>query len=236
MHSIALTVAAGAWYTNGTVIGISGVAVGLIAILVAISLWHFGTPRAVLEYDMPTCQALVSGSPQIEKDDLKIYFRDRIVNSPFLATLTIKNTGHRDIRSEDFDQQRPIVFHLNRAVVDLLSSPDPDNKLFQVRNDDEVALLPTLIRRKQEITVNILLEGRPRLSCTQTLADVNVRPLSTRRKRRTRVIAGLSLLLIITEILGFTFGGLDILSDIASWSTIPITGILLVSFIGDIRH
>lgn len=195
MHHIVAAVPTQHWYTNGTVIGITGVAVGLVAIVVAIVLWRFGTPRGLLEYSMPVSKALVSRSPGF---DLQVTLGGNVVEDPYLVTLRIANGGRRDIRSSDFDQGHPLVFNLGAKVLDVLSSSSSEKQLFGFGDDDQMRLFPLLIRRSQQIIVDVLTDGKPTLSCTAELADVNVRMQSNSDPTTSSALfAGLTLVAAI---------------------------------------
>ena len=163
------------WYTNGTVIGIAGVAVGVVGIIAAIVLWRFGAPRGQLEYSMLEPKALVSQSPRLEDKQLRVTFNKKVVQNPYLVTLQFTNRGRRDIRSEDFDRQRPLIFRLNAEVVDLLQSPDPENQMFSLGKEGRILLHPTLIPRSESFSLDVLTDGMPTLSFDGKLADVNMR-------------------------------------------------------------
>ena len=175
MHPIAALAPIQHWYTNGTVIGVTGVAVGVVAIVIAIVLWRFGAPHGLLEYSMPISKALVSRSPRLGADDLQVTMRGKVVRNPYLGTLCIINRGRRDIRSSDFDQDTPLILNLNVPVLDVLSSPNSDDQPIGFEGGEEIHLLPMLIRRGRQISVNVLTEGKPTLSCRESLADVRVR-------------------------------------------------------------
>jgi hypothetical protein len=163
------------WYTNGTVIGVTGVAVGVVAIIVAVLLWRFGTPRGLLEYSMPVSEALMGRSPHLKPDDIQLTVRGKPAKDPYLVTIRIVNNGHRDIRSDDFDDNKPLSINLGAEVLSILTSPDQGHPSFSFETGREVLVMPTLIRRGQSITASLLTEGAPSLSCSNPLADVKVR-------------------------------------------------------------
>lgn len=190
------------WYTNGTVIGITGVAVGFAAIVISIVLWRFGTPRGLLEYSMPASIRLVSRSPNVKLHELQVSLRGKVVQDPCLSTLHIANNGNRDIRIGDFDQDNPLTFYFDTEILEILSSSSPDGKIFSLEGDDKLCLLPRLLKRGQKIRIDVLTEGTPTLTCTGTLADVKVRFQTGKPKlsmlSTTFLVAG-----NITYLLGF---------------------------------
>ncbi len=172
------------WYTNGTTIGITGVAIGAVGIVAAIVLWRFGAPRGLLEYSVLEPRALISRSPNIEVNQLKVTFNERVVQNPYVATLQVTNRGRRDIRSEDFDQ-RPLTFRFDADVVDLLQSSDPENKLFRLDEVSQILVCPSLISRGERISLDVLTDGIPTVSFHGRLADVNVRVMRYPEIRRS---------------------------------------------------
>jgi hypothetical protein len=165
------------WYTNGTFLGVVGVAVGVASVILAIVLWWLGTPRGVLEFSMPTVKSIVSRSRSLQPDDLQVSVRGKVVQNPCVATLRIANKGRRDIRRSDFDQDKPLRLCMGVPVIQILSSPSHDEESFSFEGL-EVILVPTLIRRGRKFSINVLTEGYPQEPvCTHELIDIRVRPL-----------------------------------------------------------
>jgi hypothetical protein len=187
------------WYTNGTIIGITGVAAGVLAIVVAILLWRLGAPRGLLEYSMPVAEAVVGRRPQLRNDDLRVTVRGNEAEDPHLVIVRLENNGHRDIRAEDFDQKMPLILKLGVPILAVLSSPGGSDRVFSVMESaSEINVQPRLIRRGQTMTINILTEGRPTLSCDESLADVKVRLRSADTPMWVNHGAISSLVLILT--------------------------------------
>jgi hypothetical protein len=174
MRVVAASLTVEHWYTNGTVLGIAGFIVGILGIALAVILWRFGTPRGLLEYSMSEPRALVSRSSPMNADELEVKFRNVKVENPYLTTVRLTNHGNRDIRSDDFDQGNPIILNLNTQIIDVLTST-LDAKYLSLRQKDKLLISPTLIRRNEKISADLLTEGAPDLTCEQSLADVKVR-------------------------------------------------------------
>lgn len=177
VHTLAISAAVSEhWYTNGTILGIAGVALAVFAIIVTILLWRLGAPRGLLEYSMPVAEAVVGRRPQLSGDDFQVKVRGNVAQDPHLVTVRLENNGHKDIRSEDFDQKKPLILKLGASILAVLSSPDGSDRAFNVEEQtSEIKVCPALIRRGQSMTINVLTEGEPTLSCDESLADVKVR-------------------------------------------------------------
>lgn len=190
------------WYTNGTIIGITGVAAGVLG--VAIFLWRRGAPRGLLEYSMPIAEAVVGRSPQLSEDDLQVTVRGNVAQDPHFVTVRLENNGHRNIRAEDFDHKIPLILKLDVPILVVLSSSDGSDRAFNIEKASEINVRPGLIRRGENMTINVLTEGKPTLSCDKSLANVKVRLRSAYTPMWVNhgAISSLCLILIGTILVG----------------------------------
>src|SRR5437879_3499751 len=102
--------ASGHWYSSGNFWTVIGVVIGVVAIVVSVLLWRFGTPRAVLEYSMPVSKSLISDDLPMGR--IQVTLDGKQVARPHIVTLRLVNRGRRDIRSSDFDQDKAIILSL----------------------------------------------------------------------------------------------------------------------------
>jgi hypothetical protein len=162
------------WYSSADFWGEIGAAITFSGIVATIWLWWVGVPRPVLYYWIASDAALVSSE---EVPGLKVLLNDREVDRPHLVRLCVLNQGRRDIKRADFDGGEPLRFTFGVAVLGLLpdredarSSPVPF-----ISDENEVLVRPMLIRRKVDLTVDVLTEGEPELDWDSSLADVTER-------------------------------------------------------------
>lgn len=151
-----------------------GTAIGVFGVVVTIFLWRLGVPRAVLYYWIASDAALVSSTAV---PGLKVLLNDQEVDSPHLVRLRVRNQSRRDIRSADFDADESLRFAFGVPVLGLLLDSDAadGSPASFIAVGNEVLVRPMLIRRKADLTVDVLTEGEPKLSCDSPLADVTDR-------------------------------------------------------------
>ncbi|MGW9196581.1 hypothetical protein [Micromonospora chersina] len=112
-----------------------------------------------------------------EVRDLEVSHRGRVLEDPYVVTVIMRNTGRHAIGSSQFDQGRPIQIDLD-APIEALLGPASGQATSSVAVDDRVILFgPDLIRRKQEIQIQVLTSRAPVLSdsaVTEHLVDTSV--------------------------------------------------------------
>lgn len=217
------------WYTNGTFIGIVGLAVSVLAIVITILLWRFGTPRGLLEYSMPVAEAVVGRLPQLSPGDIRVIVGKNVAENPHLVTVRLENNGNRDIRAIDFDQARPLILKLSAPILAVLSASAGSERFFSVKEDaGEIDVPPALIRRGWTLSVTVLTEGRPSLSHDESLADVKVRLRSAETPMWINHGAISSLILIL---IGTIFVGPGRASGVAVAAGIPLISIGVLTYL-----
>jgi hypothetical protein len=175
-HSVVLVItlatASTPWYESATW-GSAGFAVGFIGLVTGFVFYRIGGPRALIEYTMPTPVALMS-SQRAAVPELQVALRGDVLADPYLVQLKV-TLSRRDIKSSDFDQGKPLVFDLGVPVIEILASGAADDE--PVSHDGHrVLVTPRLMRRRSELSIGILTEGKPKLSCEPPpLANVIVR-------------------------------------------------------------
>ncbi|WP_089316993.1 hypothetical protein [Actinomadura mexicana] len=174
---------AGAWYSSGTFWTATGVVVTLLVGLgtgAVTYLTRFARQR--LDYGLRTVAPLLT-APDGVRDDLELRHRGVKLERPYLTEVVLAGRGRRDIPRSAFDNGAPIRLNLGAAIVELLqvkttdsasSTPPPP-----VATDAEALLIgPGLIGRRQRITLSVLVEGEPDLSCEAPLPNARVRSRS----------------------------------------------------------
>jgi|SRR5450755_2319255 hypothetical protein len=176
---IALATAPPPWYESGTWGSVS-FAVGIITLVTGFAFYRIGGPRALIEYTMPAPVALMS-SQRTAVPELQVALRGDVLADPYLVQLKV-TLSRRDIKSSDFDKGKPLVFDLGVPVIEILASDAADDE--PVSHDGHrVLVTPRLMRRRSELAIGILTEGKPQLSCERhPFAEVIVRQGSGRER------------------------------------------------------
>jgi hypothetical protein len=172
------------WYTSGAFwAGASVVAVVLVGAATVLVTWLVGVPKRALLYSVPVETSLLPRYGRFAKNafsDLEITHGGKKLDDPHIISLRLESASRRDIRSDDFDQGRPLVFHVGAPVVTLLGAGIPLNfppEGFRIRGD-RAEIGPVLIRKKDLLTIDLLTDGRPDLVCESPLIDVSVKERS----------------------------------------------------------
>jgi hypothetical protein len=169
------------WYASGTFWAVAGVgAIVLFGVLTVAVTWIVGTARRYLIYSIPTVTPILSSAADPARSDLQVTLRGEIITEPHVVSVRLDSRGRRDIRSTDFDQDKPLVLDVGARIVAVLARKSfPESLPAPVITSDggtKVSLGPTLIRRRQTMQIDLLVDGpNPVLTCESPLVDVAVR-------------------------------------------------------------
>lgn len=175
--------AAASWYTSATLWTDAGTIFGVLSVIIAYILWQLGAPRRLLIYSMPVVTALltIARSDGLAREDLKVMYGTHALSDPYTVRIHVESRSRRDIRSADFDQNRPLGFDLGAHIESRLAAsielPLASNGI--TIDDTSVEIHPTLIRRGDAADIELLLDGPPALACHSPLVDVKVREQAT---------------------------------------------------------
>jgi len=159
----------------------SGVIVALVAILVSVLIWRLGSPRRLLLYNLVSDAALLSSDARSRAAgaEFQIILGGRELDDPHFVSLRIVSRSRLDIRVEDFSESRPLVFELAAPILKVLHSDTGGDVMPEVitgTDGSTVTVGPSLINRRQVISLNLLTEGPVTLTCPRpALADVRIR-------------------------------------------------------------
>lgn len=201
------------WYTSAAFWGAAGL-VGILAVGAATVLvtYFIGSAKRELTYGMQYSSSLLGPFSTSNTRDLKVLYGDEQLRQPNIVWLRLISRGRRDIRSEDFDQGRPILLNVGARIIAVLgSTSDPKRAdMPKVAIDGKTLTVgPDLIRKRQTLGFVLLVDGdRPYVSCTARLGDVGV--------RRQRPDDGMPKRLIWLPIVG---GVIGIAATVAGFAT-----------------
>jgi hypothetical protein len=123
-----------------------------------------------------------------------LYGDDRELAEPYVLRVTLSNRGRKDVRSEDFDQGRPLRFTLSHgAIVTSLTPLDVGTHNVDP-SANTVSVGPDLIKAGTIQSLTVLTDGRPRVELNAHLADTEVVDVgeirSSRRNRQLWIAFG----------------------------------------------
>lgn len=146
-----------------------------MGVLTAWVAWRVANPKRQLEYQWTETQLLASESlGTAEPGSVTVAYKEMPIADPYVVTLTVRSLGRKDIRSSDFDGDRPLVFDLGTEIKALLDSKVRSSALTVLR-PSVVQLSPGLIRRGNVLRLSALTEGPADVTCRSPIADVEVR-------------------------------------------------------------
>src|ERR1019366_8824739 len=170
---------AGGWYASGTFLAGAGVVVAVLgAVAVVWVALAVGFPRRRLYFGLRAAAPLLA-APAGMRGDLELYHRGTALADPRVVTVELVSRGRKDIPSEAYDDRQPLVLDAGARIVEVLQVTSGPGILPAPRITIDGTTLkvgPSLIGRRQEITINVLTDGgEPSLACQSPLIDVQVR-------------------------------------------------------------
>src|SRR5258708_7322616 len=128
---------------------------------------------------MPTATPILSRAAAPARSDLQVTLRGEIIAEPHVLPIRLESRSRRDIRSTDFDQDKPLVLDVGARIVAVLELKKLSESLPGLDiayEETKVSIGPTLIRRRQTMRFDLLVDGpNPVLTCQSPLVDVTVR-------------------------------------------------------------
>lgn len=125
-----------------------------------------------------------------------LYGDDRELAEPYVLRVTLSNRGRKDIRSEDFDQGRPLRFTLSHGAIMTALTPLDVGTHNVDPSANTVSIGPDLIKAGTAQSLTVLTDGRPRVELDAHLADTEVvgasEIQSSRRNRQYWIAFGMS--------------------------------------------
>ncbi|MGW4157506.1 hypothetical protein ACWEDF_30610 [Micromonospora chersina] len=155
--------------------------VAVLALLVAGVAAYFARealfpPKRRITIHVLTPVRLLSGA-RVGLEDVEVSRQGRVLPNPHVITVLIRNTGRHAVASEQFDQGRPLAVDLQAPIEALLTSADGESPFGVTVDGSTVRFGPELIRRKQEIPIQVLTSdwSDPEIILTEHLVDTEVR-------------------------------------------------------------
>ncbi|MFK4637207.1 hypothetical protein [Paenarthrobacter histidinolovorans] len=151
--------------------GIIGAIFAVVAVVVAVAQYYRSNPKQRLTLKADSVALIRTRQPL-----LSVSYDGEEIIDPRLVTATLECTGRTDIASARFDAGRPIMLQTGSArVVALLGTNDPAHQIALSEDRQTITIGPTLLRRKDRVTVRFLMDGQGELAWTANmLIDVQI--------------------------------------------------------------
>jgi hypothetical protein len=153
----------------------------LVALLVGIPVilltWRLVFARMRLSYSVlqtPLMEQSTFGS------QLRVIYgegdRERLLRQARVVRLRIISRSVKDIPTAAFNDGVPLIIDLGTPVLAILGDeePTPPSGLPITDDGNQVRIAPRLIKKGQVITINVLVDGIPRIHVLSPLIDVTV--------------------------------------------------------------
>jgi hypothetical protein len=160
----------------GTWLGAAGLIIAIIAIPASIlGTRQWGNRRARVQFFFTSIPLLPDGT---REGLLEVTYRDVPVSSPHLVSVTLRNTGPRDVPSAAFDDGRPISISFNQTFYGLTGvrggARTVSPALGSPAKEAIVRLEPGLLKRGEEWSFSAVLTGPVEVSITSPLVDTDI--------------------------------------------------------------
>jgi hypothetical protein len=227
---------AGGWYTSGTFWAGAGVVVAVLAAVAVVWVTlTVGFPRRRLYFGLRAAAPLLAAPAGI-RGDLELRHRGTALADPRVVTVELVSRGRRDIPSEAFDSGQPLVLDVGARIVEVLqvtSGPGILPPPQVIPDGTSLKIGPSLIGRRQEITINILTDGgKPSLACHSPLIDVQVRrrteDSSPRWPQWAVAVAAVALVAAVAVAAVAALVALDAVATVAARAAAVLVAVLFV--------
>ncbi len=216
----------------------AAVIVAFATILVTVVLWRLGSPRRLLLYSLESDTALLSSDARARAAgaQLRMILGGQELSDPHFVSLQIGSYSRSDIRPGDFTDGRALAFDLATPILKVLACHTGGDKMPEVRigtDSSRVLVGPSLINRRQMISLDLLADGPVTLTCPRPpLADVKIRERSDEtRTPEPNWLKPASYIAGLTGIVGLILVRVGQLNHIAQLRNIG-TGIFIGVFFG----
>ncbi|MDA0146042.1 hypothetical protein L0990_01450 [Vibrio kanaloae] len=128
-----------------------------IIVPIGIAFWEFTTNELTVE--LISTDSLISDTEQVA--GLKVFFDEKLVESPKLVKLQIKNTGTEPISKSDFDMPLQLEFDSGVTIIKAsITSTLPTSIPAEVSFDRKsLKLKPLLLNSEDNINISMVVSG-----------------------------------------------------------------------------
>lgn len=172
-------------------VALLALAVGVIA--VPVSVWaarRWGSRRARTDFTFSVIPLL-----PIDDSPLEVTYHDLPVDQPHLVSVSLRNTGPRDIPSSAFDGGQPILVRFDTRFYGLTSRATGGARTLapavgSPADRAVVQIEPGLLKRGESWSFNAVVSGRATVSLTSPLVDTDVTQNRPESSRWPTIVAG----------------------------------------------
>ena len=167
-----------------------GTVVGLV--IGAASVWatvRVGSLRRRLYYGMRAAAPLLT-APHGMRNKLELRYDGTALTDPRVITVELSSRSRKDIANDAYNGGQPLLVDVGAPIMEVLqitSVPKTYPQPSVVAHETALAIGPSLIGRRHDITITVLTDGgTPSLSCRSPLIDVRIDPRLVERAAADR--------------------------------------------------
>jgi hypothetical protein len=174
-----IMLAIGHFYSSPAFLGWAGILVAIVTLAVIAAQFASGSSKRALVYSLVSDTALLSeGAREKAGPGLHVTLGEDALDDPHVVSLRIECKGRRDIRSADFEDGKPLMFHVGTPILKQLDRQADADAMPGISFDSgaqAIGIGPGLIKKGQLISIDLLTDGQASLRCISPLADVAIR-------------------------------------------------------------
>jgi hypothetical protein len=131
-------------------------------------------PKRLLLYTMPEAASVLTSDATAVRSKLRVVDGNDVLDDPYTASFHMQIRSRRDIVDADFAKNQPLEFDFGVRVVALLSTSEalPLGKQGPRDVGTKILIGPTLIRKRANVRIDVLTDGKPKMVCRNPLVDV----------------------------------------------------------------
>lgn len=167
-------------FMTGVPFNIATITISILALVVAILAARYGraalfpAKRELRIYWMPPAPLVGSNDSRVVS--VLVEIDNRVLKAPYLTHVEIHVGGRHDIKSSDFDQNKPILLNFGTPVALAASSSFLAEAL--ASEGDRIIVTPSLLRRGTQHSFDVVTEAAPTVvTASEHLIDTKVTTL-----------------------------------------------------------
>jgi hypothetical protein len=152
--------------------GLTALIAGLALLVAVVAAFYargalFPPKRRLSVHALTPAPLLNDPGPQLAT--LQVSMLGEVLPNPHVITVIIRNTGRHAVSSAQYDQARPMRLEFGAPIESILPSTSKQGVESLSINGTALLYGPELIRRKQEIAIQVLTSDTPKLG--QVVSD-----------------------------------------------------------------
>jgi hypothetical protein len=176
-----------------TTLAWAGIAVGIIAIIVSVTIYFLQRTTKALEYEVFSGPVILNAG-QFRGKGIQVSLNGVALHDPHLVVLIVRNNGNVPIKRDDFEKPLRVEFPGNNKILSAeVAHKDPED--LQVSLDVKqkfILIRPLLLNDKDWMVIQVLIDGSSNPQMSGRIAGVHSIQKSELRTTSSRGTSGSS--------------------------------------------